>query len=114
MFWPAVGYWLAQEDPLASDLKPQVQLGDAAMNIWKTTSICLGAALVTSIGIQTAWAGQCHDQPNMAAALSSLVSAKSSLERAEHNKGGWRDAAMVAVNNAIAQVKRGCAVADGK
>jgi hypothetical protein len=84
------------------------------MNVWKITSFCLGAALVATVGIETAWAGQCHDQPNMAAALSSLNSAKASLEHAEHNKGGWRDAAMAAVNKALAEVNKGCAIANDK
>jgi hypothetical protein len=30
---------------------------------------------------------------------------------AEHNKGGWRDAAMAAVNKALAEVNKGCAIA---
>jgi hypothetical protein len=81
------------------------------MNVWKITSLCLAAALVTSIGMQTAWAGACFDQPNMIAAKSSLESAKASLEKAEHNKGGWRDAALSAVKTAIAETTKGCAVA---
>jgi hypothetical protein len=82
------------------------------MNVWKVTSLCLAAGLVTSIGMQTAWAGACFDQPNMIAAKDSLLSAKASLEKAEHNKGGWRDAALKATNAAIAEVTRGCAVAN--
>jgi len=80
------------------------------MNVWKITSLFLAAALVTSLGVQTASAvGVCYDQPNMAAAKSGLESAKGSLEKAEHNKGGWRDAALVAVNKAITETDRGCA-----
>lgn len=81
------------------------------MNVWKITSLCLAAALVTSIGMQAAWAGVCFDQPNMIAAKASLESAKSSLEKAEHNKGGWRDAALSAVKTAISETNKGCAVA---
>jgi hypothetical protein len=33
---------------------------------------------------------------------------------AEHNKGGWRDAAMAAVNKALAEVNKGCAIANDK
>jgi hypothetical protein len=82
------------------------------MNIWKLTSLGLAAALVISIGVQTSSAaGVCFDQPNMAAAKESLASAKGSLEKAEHNKGGWRDAALKATNTAIAEVNKGCASA---
>ena len=82
------------------------------MNIWKLTSITLAVAFVASIGIQTAWAGVCHDQPNMAQALAMLHSAKAALEKAEHNKGGWRVAAIEATNKAIAETDKGCAFAD--
>ncbi|MDE0856903.1 MAG: hypothetical protein OSA97_21005 [Nevskia sp.] len=57
-------------------------------------------------------AGPCHDQPNMAAALESLKQAREELLKAEHNKGGWRDAAIKAINEAISQTDRGCAFAD--
>ncbi|HEY1695102.1 MAG TPA: hypothetical protein VGG39_23200 [Polyangiaceae bacterium] len=92
------------------------------MNVWKPLAIFAVAGLVASVGIQTASAnhdpdpqptltGPCHDQPNMAAALGSLNAAKSSLERAEHNKGGWRLAALNATNNAISQTQTGCSAA---
>lgn len=57
-------------------------------------------------------AGPCHDQPNMAAAVESLKQAREELLKAEHDKGGWRDAAIKAVNEAISQTDRGCAFAD--
>ncbi len=79
------------------------------MNVWKVTSLCLATALVASIGMQTSWAaGACFDQPNMIAARDALNSAKGSLERAEHNKGGWRDAALKSTAAAIAEVNKGC------
>jgi len=53
--------------------------------------------------------GPCYDQPNMAAALSSLKAAHASLSKAEHNKGGWRVAAIEATNKAITETERGCA-----
>ena len=56
-------------------------------------------------------AGACNDQPNMAAALSQLRAARASLNSAEHNKGGWRDNAEKATDNAIAETTRGCALA---
>jgi hypothetical protein len=54
-------------------------------------------------------AGACNDQPNMAAALAQLRAARASLNGAEHNKGGWRDNAEKATDNAIAETTRGCA-----
>jgi hypothetical protein len=95
------------------------------MNPWKPLALCLAAGLVASIGIQTASAnknpdpppsltGPCHDQPHMASALSQLEGAKGALGGAEHNKGGWRDAAMQAVSTAISQTQTGCNYAAGK
>jgi hypothetical protein len=48
-------------------------------------------------------------QPNMEAALGHLEQAKSALEKAEHNKGGFRVKAMEHVNQAIAAVREGIA-----
>lgn len=94
------------------------------MNIWKPAAISLATALVASIGIQTALAdknqpppsnigGGCGPgQPNMAAALSSLQSALASLQKAEHNKGGWRVAAINSTQAAITQTTNGCNAAN--
>ena len=86
------------------------------MNYWKPVALLSIAGLIASVGIQTASAagGVCHDQPNMAAALASLRSARTSLEKAEHNKGGWRDRAITATTTAIKETENGCAVADVK
>jgi len=86
------------------------------MNYWKPVALLAVAGLVASIGVQTASAagGPCRDQPNMAAALSSLRGARASLEKAEHNKGGWRVKAIEATDAAIKETDRGCAFADGK
>ncbi|HEX8951848.1 MAG TPA: hypothetical protein VF997_02015 [Polyangia bacterium] len=46
-------------------------------------------------------------QPNMEAALGHLEQAKSALEKAEHNKGGFRVKAIEHVNQAIAAVREG-------
>ncbi len=46
----------------------------------------------------------------MEAALQSLMSAKSSLEHAAHDKGGNREKALNAVNNAIAFTQAGIKV----
>jgi hypothetical protein len=93
------------------------------MNVWKPIAIVATAGLVASLGYRNAQAtppdpvhptpmGVCHDQPNMVAALTSLKAAKASLEKAEHNKGGWRVAAIEATTKAIAETDRGCAFAD--
>jgi hypothetical protein len=83
------------------------------MNLWKPIALCSIAGLALSVGTRiSSAAGVCHDQPNMAAALSTLRSARASLDKAEHNKGGWRAAAIDATNKAIAENERGCAFAD--
>ncbi len=83
------------------------------MNVWKPIALCAVAALTLSVGVQVAGAaGVCHDQPNMAAANQSLHAARASLDKAEHNKGGWRVAAIEATNKAITESDRGCAFAD--
>jgi hypothetical protein len=48
-------------------------------------------------------------QPNMEAALGHLEQAKASLERAEHNKGGFRVKALEHLNQAITAVREGIA-----
>jgi hypothetical protein len=83
------------------------------MNLWKPIAIGSMVVAVSSVGVQVSHAaGVCHDQPNMAAALSELRNARASLDRAEHNKGGWREGAITATNNAIRETERGCAFAD--
>ncbi len=83
------------------------------MNIWKLIALSAIAGSVISIGTQiSSAAGVCHDQPNMAGALGALKSARGYLSNAEHNKGGWRVAAIEATDKAIAETDRGCAFAD--
>jgi len=88
------------------------------MNVWKPIALCSAAGLVASIAMQTASAqtnaGNCKNQPNMLSAINSLRAAKASLEKAEHNKGGWRDRAIAATSTAIKETENGCAVADVK
>jgi hypothetical protein len=90
------------------------------MNYWKAIALCSITALVGVVGsnihgVATAEAaGPCHDQPNMAAAKDHLRLAKESLEKAEHNKGGWRVAAINATNTAIVETNKGCEAADAK
>jgi hypothetical protein len=94
------------------------------MNFWKPVAIVTTVGLIASIGIQAAHAtkssdpqpstlsGPCFDQPNMAAAKSNLETALTYLNRAEHNKGGWRDAAIASTQNAIGRTNEACRVAN--
>jgi hypothetical protein len=82
------------------------------MNPWKPIALAAIVGLALSTAIQVAAAGVCHDQPNMVAALTGLRSARTALEKAEHNKGGWRAAAIEKTSAAIAETERGCAFAD--
>lgn len=52
------------------------------------------------------------NQPNMEAALRSLMEARENLLRAAANKGGHRDKALEAVEQAIAEVRAGMAYRD--
>ena len=50
-------------------------------------------------------------EPHMRAALEHLRAARAELQKAEHNKGGWRVKAIANLDNAIADVERGMGVA---
>lgn len=65
------------------------------------------AVAIAAMGLNFARA----DQPHMRAALEHLRAARAELKMAEHNKGGWRVAAIANVDKAIADVERGMAVA---
>jgi len=83
------------------------------MNLWKPIALLSIAGLIFSVTSPTAFAGgPCHDQPNMAAANDHLKQARAFLDKAEHNKGGWRVAAIDATTKALAESDRGCAFAD--
>jgi hypothetical protein len=83
------------------------------MNVWKPIAIVSVGALFVSVGVQIASAeGQCHDQPNMQTALEHFRQGRAALERAEHNKGGWRDRAISAADNAVRETSAGCAFAN--
>jgi len=83
------------------------------MNIWKPIALCAVGAFVVSVGVQVALADVvCRNQPNMQAALDHLRQARASLERAEHNKGGWRDRAIQSADVAIRETQNGCGFAD--
>ncbi len=90
------------------------------MNFWKPLALVSTASLIFVVGYQSANAGPAggaakaieERQPNMEAALASLQAARASLDRAEHDKGGWRGAAIKATDAAIVETKRGMAFAD--
>ena len=85
------------------------------MNMSKVVALCAVVATVVTAGYRVASAqggGACSNQPNMAAALGQLRNARAALDRAEHNKGGWRDRAIAATNTAIGETERGCAFSD--
>ena len=65
-------------------------------------------AVVMLLGI-VAIAGAVPDQPNMQAARSNLMNAKSELQRATADKGGHRANAIGLVNRAITEVNDGIA-----
>ncbi len=95
------------------------------MNVWKPIALCFAAGFVASIGIQVASAnknpdpppsltGPCFDQPNMAHTKGSIEDALTWAAKAEHNKGGWRDRAIAALNTAHNEINNGCNFANGK
>lgn len=51
------------------------------------------------------------DQPHMRRALEHLRAARAELQSAEHNKGGWRERAVINVDKAIADTEKGMAFA---
>lgn len=83
------------------------------MNVWKPVALVAVAGMVASVGMQIAHADVvCKNQPNMQSALDHLRAARASLDKAEHNKGGWRDRAITATQSAIDETKTGCGFAD--
>jgi hypothetical protein len=83
--------------------------------IWKLSTLAfagLAAFAFASTKISEARAGgpegPCANQPHMKAALAALETAKGELKSAEHDKGGWRVAAVKHTENAIAETLKGC------
>jgi hypothetical protein len=75
--------------------------------MWKLA----GAMAAVMLLVMTFFVGRASavPQPNMEAALGHLEQAKAALEKAEHNKGGFRVKAMEHVTQAIAAVREGIA-----
>jgi len=85
------------------------------MNISKIIALCAIAGTIMTVGYRAAraqGAAACNNQPNMANALSTLRAARGSLDRAEHDKGGWRVRAIEETDKSIKETERGCAFAD--
>jgi hypothetical protein len=90
------------------------------MNLWKPLALVSSSALALLIGYHASFAEPAHapapavagNQPNMEAALAHLRDARQLLEKAEHNKGGWRAEAIKSTDVAIRETARGVAYAD--
>jgi hypothetical protein len=90
------------------------------MTFWKPLALASTTALVVLVGYQAASASSAKsaapsvagNQPNMEAALGHLRDARASLEKAEHNKGGWRVKAVESTEIAIRETQRGISFAD--
>ena len=85
------------------------------MNLSKWIALGSLAASVSLVGFRAAHAqAVCGDQPNMQHAASVLRGARQSLDKAEHDKGGWRERAVQATDAAIRETENGCAYSDSK
>jgi hypothetical protein len=85
------------------------------MNLWKPLALVTSSALALLIGYHASYAGPpqvAGNQPNMEAALAHLREARQFLDKAEHNKGGWRAKAIESTDVAIRETARGVAFAD--
>jgi hypothetical protein len=93
--------------------------GSTKMNTWKAIALTSMASMTLMLGLEVAQAKPqpapptfVQGQPHMQAALDHLVAARAELDKAEQNKGGWREAAIQKADGAIADVRRGMAFAD--
>jgi hypothetical protein len=79
------------------------------MNRWKISTMLFAGLFVSTLGLNLAQNAAHADrqQRRMESALESLKSALDHLEHAEHDKGGWRTAAVEATRTAIHETERG-------
>jgi hypothetical protein len=77
------------------------------MNRWKIATFLFAGLLVTSIGLNVSQKASAEPQPHMRSALSQLEGALGELKSAEHDKGGWRRAAINATETAIRETHKG-------
>ena len=78
------------------------------VKLWKLSTAMAGVILL----LLTFLVGRASavPQPNMEAALGHLEQANASLEKAEHNKGGFRVKAIEHINQAIAATREAIAI----
>jgi hypothetical protein len=80
------------------------------LSLYKLTSMVFAGALALVVaspsGIENADA---EAQPHMRAAVNNLRQAESQLEKASHDKGGHRAAALAATRTAIAEAEKAIA-----
>lgn len=82
------------------------------MNRWKITTLLFATLFATSLSINFVQTASAEHQPHMRAALGALENALGELKTAEHDKGGWRAAAVRSTEEAIKETKRGIAFDD--
>jgi hypothetical protein len=90
------------------------------MNAWKPLALISSSAFALLVGYHASFAEPARakapdvagNQPNMEAALSHLKEARTFLDKAEHNKGGWRAKAIESTDVAIRETARGVGFAD--
>jgi len=77
------------------------------MNYWKISTFVLTGCLAVGVLYETTKPATAGEQPKMQAALASLGVAKTNLQGATTDKGGFRVKALQNVNDAIDNVKKG-------
>jgi|HubBroStandDraft_4_1064222.scaffolds.fasta_scaffold833363_1 hypothetical protein len=77
------------------------------IHAWKLSTFVLAAALVAVIGTGTIRTASADGQVKMEDAKARLVEAKGWLERAQDDKGGFRQKAIEKTNEAIEMAERG-------
>lgn len=74
--------------------------------VWKASTFGLATALAFVIATSDNTASA-EAQPHMRTAMATLKVAKTQLEKAEHDKGGHRAAALKLTDQAIEEVRKG-------
>ncbi|MBA4788459.1 MAG: hypothetical protein H2042_02065 [Rhizobiales bacterium] len=84
------------------------------MTVSRKTLLAFALGVGVTLGGNALVTGAFANQPYMDAALEQLRAARASLQAAEPNKGGHREAAIGLVDQAIEQVRAGIAFAAGR
>lgn len=79
------------------------------MNKWKVASFLFAGLFATSLSFNMVQTSSAEPQPHMRSALRSLEAALVELKTAEHDKGGWRAAAVRSTEAAIVETRKGIA-----